>query len=66
MAGIAASSDEQFVKIEHISNAVSGIEHITQQNAADAQEAAAVSEEMNSQAEQMRGIVDKLADIIGG
>ncbi len=37
-----------------------------QQNAANAEESVSASEEMNAQAEQMKGVVVKLVTLIGG
>ncbi len=63
---IAAGSDDQAVKIGHISHAVEEIEKIAQRNAANSEESASVSEEMNAQAEQMKGFVTDLEILIGG
>lgn len=62
---IAVSSDDQSLKIEHISNAVAEIDKVTQRNAANAEESASVSADMNSQAEQMKGFVTNLENLIG-
>ena len=40
--------------------------HVTQQNAANAEESASASEEMNAQAEQMKGVVGELIALVGG
>lgn len=66
LAKIAAASDDQSVKITHISNAVGEIEKITQRNAANAEESAAASTEMNIQAGQMKEFVDALRTVVGG
>jgi len=66
LAKIAAASDEQSLKISHISNAVGEIEKITQQNAANAEESAAAAAEMNTQAGQMKEFVDALRTVVGG
>jgi methyl-accepting chemotaxis protein len=39
---------------------------VTQQNAANAEESASASEEMNAQAESMREFVNELAALVGG
>ncbi|MDM8550259.1 methyl-accepting chemotaxis protein [Desulfobacterales bacterium HSG2] len=66
LAKIATASDDQSLKISHISNAVGEIEKITQRNAANAEESAAASAEMNTQAGQMKGFVDALQTVVGG
>jgi methyl-accepting chemotaxis protein len=38
---------------------------VVQQNAANAEESASASEEMNAQAEQMKGFVDDLVALVG-
>ena len=42
------------------------MDKVTQQNAANAEESASASEELSAQAEQMGGIVDELASLVGG
>ena len=63
---IAAASTEQAKGIEQINIAVVEMDKVTQQNAANAEESASASEEMNAQAEEMRGIVRDLVRVIGG
>ncbi len=63
---IAASSNEQAQGIEQINKAVTEMDKVTQQNAANAEESASASEEMNAQAEQMKGMVDELVGMVGG
>ncbi|OQX21833.1 MAG: hypothetical protein BWK80_32090 [Desulfobacteraceae bacterium IS3] len=63
---ISEASGEQFERIEQISKSLGEINRITQQNAADSQHSASASEEMNTQAKQMKVFVDELAKIIGG
>ncbi|MDM8524390.1 methyl-accepting chemotaxis protein [Desulfococcaceae bacterium HSG8] len=66
VAGIAASSGEQAWKIGLINKSVGDIEGITRQNAANAEEFAASSQEMKAQAEQMRFFIGELAALAGG
>jgi len=40
--------------------------NVTQQNAANAEESASASEEMNAQAAQMKGVVGELIALVGG
>ncbi len=63
---IAASSNEQAQGIEQINKAVTEMDKVTQQNAANAEESASASEEMNAQADQMKGMVDELVAMVGG
>ncbi len=65
VAEIAAASDEQSQGIQQINTAVSEMDQVTQQNAANAEESAAAAEELNAQSEQMRGMVQELVDMVG-
>jgi methyl-accepting chemotaxis protein len=49
-----------------VNTAVSEMDKVTQQTAANAEESAAAAEEMNAQAQQMKGYVEELAAVIGG
>ncbi len=53
MAEIAAASSEQSTGIEEVSNAVSHMDEMTQQNAALVEQAAAAAESLQSQADQL-------------
>ena len=63
---IAAASSEQAQGIDQVNTAMAQMDKVTQQNAANAEEAASASEELSAQAEQMNGIVDELANLVGG
>ncbi len=63
---IAAASNEQAQGIEQINKAVSEMDKVVQQNAANAEEAASASEEMTAQAEQMKQFVVELVTLVGG
>jgi methyl-accepting chemotaxis protein len=63
---IAAASQEQAHGIDQISRAVVEMDKVTQQTAANAEESASASEEMNAQAEHMKNISFTLVNIIGG
>ena len=63
---IAAASQDQAQDILQVSDAISGMERVVQQNAASAEESASASEEMNAQAEQMKEYVRVLSDLVGG
>jgi methyl-accepting chemotaxis protein len=62
---IAAASREQAQGIEQVNKAVSQMDQVTQANAAGAEESAAASEELSSQAESMRTVVGELAALVG-
>jgi ABC-type transporter Mla subunit MlaD len=64
--GIAAASQEQAQGIEQITKAVAEVDKVTQQNAANAEESASASEEMNAQAGQMKEFVETLVALTGG
>ena len=63
---IAEASKEQSQGIEQVNIAVTEMDKITQQNAANAEESASASEEMNAQATQMKNIIDELMVLVGG
>jgi methyl-accepting chemotaxis protein len=63
---IAAASKEQAQGIGQVNTAVTEMDKIVQQNAANAEESASASEEMNAQAEQMKGFVEDLEALVGG
>jgi methyl-accepting chemotaxis protein len=62
---ISASSQEQSEGIGQISTAVSTMDTVTQQNAANAEELASASEELAAQAETLKSIVNELAVAVG-
>ena len=66
VAEIAAASGEQAQGIEQINTAVTEMDQVTQQNAANAEETASASEEMYAQTEQMKAIVCDLITLIEG
>jgi methyl-accepting chemotaxis protein len=63
---IAAASNEQAHGIAQVNIAVSEMDKVTQQAAANAEESASASEELNAQAEQMKSYVTDLARVVGG
>jgi methyl-accepting chemotaxis protein len=65
VAEISAASSEQAQGIGQINTAVSELDKLTQQNAANAEESASASEEMSAQAETMKSMVDELVAIVG-
>jgi len=63
---IATASQEQAHGISQINIAVTEMDKVTQETAANAEESASASEELNAQAEQMKGYVEDLAVVVGG
>lgn len=63
---IAAASREQSTGIEQVNIAVSEMDKVIQQNAANAEESASASEEMNAQAETMNDFVNELVGLVEG
>ena len=66
VSGISAASQEQAQGIEQINKAVAEMDKVTQKNAANAEESASASEQMNAQAEGLKDIVGALVALIGG
>ncbi len=62
---ISAASAEQAQGIEQINRGIGEMDKVVQQNATNAEESAAASEEMNAQAGQMKIFVRDLAEIVG-
>jgi methyl-accepting chemotaxis protein len=65
VAEIAAASTEQAQGVDQINKAVNEMNTVTQQTAANAEEAASASEMLNAQAEEMRGHVSALTVLVG-
>lgn len=63
---IAAAALEQSNGITQINTAMASMDKVTQQAAANAEESASASEEMNAQAEQMKVFVQELLDVLNG
>ncbi len=66
VAEIAAASKEQAQGIDQINTAVSEMDKVVQQNAANAEESASASEELSSQAQELNAMVADLMAIVGG
>jgi methyl-accepting chemotaxis protein len=66
VAEIAAASGEQARGIEQVNTAVTEMDKVTQQNAANAEQSASSSEEMLSQADWMKDMVSELIALVGG
>lgn len=64
--GISGASSDQAEGVSQINSSVAGIETVTQQNAAAAEECAAAAEELSAQSISVRGMVDELINIVRG
>ena len=63
---IASASQEQSQGIDQINKAVAEMDKVVQQNAANAEESASASQEMNSQAGGLTGIIGELITLVRG
>jgi uncharacterized phage infection (PIP) family protein YhgE len=63
---IAAASKEQAQGVDQINTAVSQMDKVTQQNAANAEESASASQELSAQAESMNQVVNQLVLLVNG
>jgi methyl-accepting chemotaxis protein len=66
VAEIAAAPNEQAQGIGQVNTAVAEMDKVVQATAANAEESASASEELNAQAEQMRGVVAELDALVNG
>jgi methyl-accepting chemotaxis protein len=62
---IATASKEQSIGITQLNSAVSEMDKVTQQNAANSEQTASSSEQLADQANQLRTMVEQLVKIIG-
>ncbi|WDP88489.1 MAG: Cache 3/Cache 2 fusion domain-containing protein [Desulfobacter sp.] len=63
---ISEASKEQAEGIGQVNISISEMDKVVQHNAANAEESASASEEMNAQAEQLRGFVGDLVALVSG
>jgi methyl-accepting chemotaxis protein len=63
---IAAASQEQAQGVGEVNKAIAEMDKVTQQNAANAEATASAAEEMNDQAEKMKGVVEELRVLVEG
>ena len=66
VAEISEASNEQANGIEQVNLAITEMDKVVQQNAANAEESASASEEMNAQAEQLKDYVGDLSHLVSG
>ncbi|MCG3137386.1 MAG: hypothetical protein HJJLKODD_01230 [Phycisphaerae bacterium] len=64
--GISRASNEQSSGIDQINTAVSEIDQVTQANAANSEQSASASEEMASQAQSVKAMLNDLVALVGG
>ena len=62
---VEASSREQAQGIDQISKAVAQMDQVTQKTAANAEESASASEELNAQSHALMSVVKRLRDLVG-
>ncbi len=62
---VEASSKEQAQGIDQISKAVAQMDQVTQKTAANAEESASASEELNAQSQALMWVVKRLRDLVG-
>jgi hypothetical protein len=63
---VQSGSEQQALGIDRVTQTVAQIERVTQATAANSEESAAASEQLNAHAESTLGIVQKLAFLVGG
>ncbi len=63
---VSLSSEEQSRGIELVANAITQMDKVTQQNAANAEESASASEQLTAQAESMRDVAARLVNLVDG
>jgi methyl-accepting chemotaxis protein len=66
VAEISQASREQSHGIDQVNIAISEMDKVVQQNAANAEESASAAEEMNAQAEQLKAYVEELVVMVTG
>ncbi len=66
VAEIAEASREQALGVDQINKAVTEMDHVVQLNAANSEESAGASKELNSLAEMMKNLVGDLVSVVGG
>jgi methyl-accepting chemotaxis protein len=66
MDDVSTGSQEQARGMEQITKAIAQMEQVTQSTAAAAEESASASEELSTQADGLRGVVETLTLMVGG
>jgi hemerythrin-like metal-binding protein len=65
-AGVAQASQEQSNTVQEITRAVAEMDHITQANAANAEESASAAEELSAQSQALGQAAGSLRDVVEG
>ncbi|MDP2103987.1 MAG: methyl-accepting chemotaxis protein [Candidatus Gracilibacteria bacterium] len=63
---MASAAGQQTITVDQVTKAIHEIDMVTQANAAAAEESASASEELNAQAEMMKGQIGDLLEMVGG
>jgi methyl-accepting chemotaxis protein/methyl-accepting chemotaxis protein-1 (serine sensor receptor) len=63
---VTEGSRQQTRGIEEVAQAIGQLEHVTQRNAAAAEQSASAVAELNSQSEQLKGVVAQISTLVGG
>jgi len=63
---VSSASTEQAQGIDQVNTAVSNMDKVTQQNAANAEESSSSSEELSAQAQNLNAMVAELVNMVGG
>jgi len=63
---ISSATSEQAQGVDQVNTAVAQMDKVTQQNAANAEECASASDELSTQAESLKHIVDDLVGLVTG
>jgi methyl-accepting chemotaxis protein/methyl-accepting chemotaxis protein-1 (serine sensor receptor) len=63
---VHVGSQEQARGLDQIVKAITQMEHVTQKTAASAEESASAGQELSAQSECLRGLVRRLASLVGG
>jgi len=65
VAEVRVGSEEQAHGIEQIGKAIAQMEQVTQQSAASSEESASAAEQLNAQSETLKGVVNRLTELVG-
>jgi methyl-accepting chemotaxis protein len=63
---VAAGTNEQAQGIDQINTAVAQMDHVTQSNAANAEQSASASKQLSAQAVQLQDMINVLVHVVGG
>ncbi len=63
---IAKATEEQAAGVDHVNTDMAKMDKVTQENAATAEESAAASQELSELSVDLRGLVERLVELVGG